>query len=80
MLSENEINPKYNTTGLAGHREPFTDDIEGVEVVENSVYNIHYHSSLKKHIMLLFFRICLGKNVWKLQASNCGLELFVYHP
>ena len=37
MLSENEINLKYNTTGLAGHREPFTDDIEGVEVVENSV-------------------------------------------
>ena len=37
MLSENEINPKYDTTGLADHKEPFTDDIEGVEVVGNSV-------------------------------------------
>ena len=37
MLSENEINPKYDTTGLADHKEPFTDDIEGVEVVENCV-------------------------------------------
>ena len=70
-LSERDNGVKYNTTGLEDHREPFTDDI---------AYNIHYHSSLKKHIMLLFFRICLGKNVWKLQASNCGPKLFVYHP
>ena len=97
MLSENEINLKYNTTGLAGHREPFTNDIEGVEVVQNSIYgprilfviyhiciscayNFDHQSSLKKYIMLLFFRICLVKNVWKLQALKCGLKLFVYHP
>ena len=43
-------------------------------------FQVTYDSSLKEHIMLLFFRICLGKNVWKLQASNCGLKLFAYHP
>ena len=36
-LSERDNGVKYNNTGLEDHREPFTDDIEGVEVVENSV-------------------------------------------
>ena len=42
-------------------------------------FQVTYDSSLKEHIMLLFFRICLGKYVWKLQALNCVLKLLVYH-